>query len=73
MGPVKNSRNFPLYLNSTMGKQFLSFMLLIGSFAVEILIGYALWTVPQFLNGERIHDKLMAIGDAREAIRSCGN
>jgi len=49
-----------------MGKQFLRIILLVGSFAVELPIGFAIWTVTAFLNGERIHDKLMAIGDSRE-------
>jgi len=46
--------------------QFLRIILLFGSFLVELPIGYAIWTVTSFLNAERIHDKLMAIGDARE-------
>ncbi len=49
-----------------MGKQLVRIIFLIGSFAVELSVGYAIWAVTAFLNGERIHDKLMAIGDARE-------
>ena len=48
-----------------MGKQFLRILLLFISFAVELPIGFAIWSITAFLNGERIHDKLMAIGDAR--------
>jgi hypothetical protein len=49
-----------------MGKQLLRIIFLIGSFVVELSIGYAIWAVTAFLNGERIHDKLMTIGDTRE-------
>jgi hypothetical protein len=49
-----------------MGKQILRIIFLIGSFTIELSVGYAIWAVTSFLNGERIHDKLMTIGDARE-------
>lgn len=49
-----------------MGKQLLRIIFLIGSFTIELSVGYAIWVVTTFLNGERIHDKLMTIGDARE-------
>jgi hypothetical protein len=49
-----------------MGKQILRIIFLIGSFTIELSVGYAIWAVTSFLNGEWIHDKLMTIGDARE-------
>lgn len=49
-----------------MGKQLLRIFILIGSIVVELSVAYAIWAITAFLNAERIHDKLMTIGDTRE-------
>ena len=50
----------------SVGKQLLRLFWIFISLAIESSVGYAIWVVTAFLNAERVHDKLMALGDSRE-------